>query len=117
MIAVTAMVVYCNDEASTGSRFGKSYVAISVLTKTVNDLNHARRLLGRRLELHMNLMPVFGIQDQAFVPQTDHVPTTIAVTAPVSQYSAPIIRKPHVSNLLVMLSHKHLILQLAYRAV
>ena len=113
MIAVTAMVVYCNDEASTGSRFGKSRIAIAVLAEAMNDLDDASCLLSRRPELNMNLMPVFGIQRQAFVLRTIHVPTTIAFIAPVSQYFASIICRPHVSNLLVMLSHKHLILQLA----
>ena len=67
MIAVTAMVVYCNDEASTGSRFAKSRIAIAVLTKAVNDLDDAFCLVGRRPKLSMNIMPVFGIQRQAFV--------------------------------------------------
>ena len=72
MIAVAAMVVDCNDEASIYSRFGKSRVAIAVLTKAVNDLDDASCLLSRRPELHMNLMPVFGIQRQAFVLWPTH---------------------------------------------
>ena len=72
MVSVAAMVVYGDNKASTYSRCGKSGVAIAVLTHAVNDLDDSFRSIGWRPKLNMYVMPVAGIECQAFVLRFNH---------------------------------------------